>query len=143
MQRFTTAIPSACHARLLTIVVMPTFGAGGTPIPGQYDGYLGTRLLVCGSRQPFLDSCRELLRLGFDPAATAVMQRIGSATESLRSRIGAAAKLTVKGPDRGRPTFAAWEPYCSSPVEPPAAQTAPAYAEGEDAYNGASPEVVS
>ena len=116
-----TANSPRCHAGRIVIVVMPTFGAGGIPSPGKFDAYLGTRLLVCGSRQPFLDGCRELLRIGFDPAATAVMKRIGSETECLRGRIGVAAKLTVDESNGTR--FARWKPFHSSAVEPPAAQT--------------------
>jgi hypothetical protein len=51
------------------------------------------------------------------------MKHLGSETECLRARVGDAAKLTVKEPDYGKPTFARWQPYASSsPVEAPVAR---------------------
>lgn len=64
--------------------------------------------LVKSSRQPFLDGARELLRRGIDPVTPIVMRRPGSATDALRSTIGAAAKLTV---DEGTQRFRSWQPF--------------------------------
>jgi hypothetical protein len=119
---------------------MPSFGAGGIPIPGKYDAYLGTRLLVSGSRQPFLDGCRELLRLGFDPGAIVTMKRIGSETEALRGQIGTAAKLTVDESDM--PRLRRWKAFRRGAVEPSAAKTTTVRAEGHsDVRDRASAEV--
>jgi len=72
--------------------------------------------LLCVSRQPFLDSARVLLGEAHDPSTALVMRHAG--TESLRSTIGYAAKLTVKEPEKAAPYFGKWTPY-PSPVAPP------------------------
>src|SRR5450759_1501882 len=68
----------------------------------------GGRVIVRSSRQPFLDSARRLLDLGYDPTALLVLRHAGSETDCLTAKIGAAAKLTVKE-DRGWPRFVPWD----------------------------------
>jgi len=64
--------------------------------------------LLSSSRQPFLDGARELLKRGIDPATRIVLRRVGSSVDSLRSTVGAAAKLTVQENDRRGPRFGPW-----------------------------------
>jgi hypothetical protein len=99
----------AAKANTVMITVTPTAGRRGRR--GYFDARLGGgRLLVRASRQPFLDAARHLLDLGYDPANVLVMRHAGSDTDCLTARIGAAAKLRVKEPDRGRLRFVGWEP---------------------------------
>jgi hypothetical protein len=115
----------------ITIIAMPAIGADGERLAGQFDAYLGTRLLVVRTRQPFVDGARALLALGFDPATTVILKHLGSEIECLRGRLGVAARLTVKERDRGRVIFERWEDVCaSSLVALPSSQTAPAGTEG-------------
>ena len=60
---------------------------------GKFNAHLegGTHLTT--STQPFFDSARELLRRGYHPNTPIAMRHHGSATDSLTSAIGDAAKL--------------------------------------------------
>jgi len=82
------------------------------------------RFLVRSTYQPFFDSARRLLDLGHDPETILVLKHEGSPTEALKSTIGAAGRLTVKEPDRGRIHFAQWKAFPSSPVTPRVRRTA-------------------
>jgi hypothetical protein len=86
--------------------------------PGTYIAAIAGRD-ICTSRQPFLDGARILLREGASPETVIVMRWAGTTTDALTATVGAAAKLTVKEPDRGRPHFATWKPRHSSPVALP------------------------
>jgi hypothetical protein len=88
--------------------------------PGYYTARCDGRLL-CRSRQPLLDGARALLESGYSADSIVVMRSVGSTVDRLRSTIVAAARLTVKEPDRGAPHFAKWKPFPSSPVAPPIA----------------------
>jgi hypothetical protein len=91
----------------LIIVVRPSTHRGD-----RYGAWLGTgERLVVASRQPFLDSARVLLAWGRSPDTIIEMRRQGSAVPSLRSTVGAAAKLTVD--ETSRTTFARWKPFPS------------------------------
>jgi hypothetical protein len=75
-----------------------------------YEARLGDgRVLVTASKQPFVDSARRLIELGYDPATVLVMRHAGSDTDCLTAQIGAAAKLRVKE-DRNGPRFVPYEP---------------------------------
>jgi hypothetical protein len=74
---------------------------------GYYTARCNGRLL-CRSRQPFLDSARELLATGYPADTIIVMRHAGSAVEALRSTIGAAARLTVETSEQGTPVFRQW-----------------------------------
>lgn len=91
---------------------------------GRYRVHLGARLLVAGTRMPLLDSARELIRLGADPDAIAivVMRHAGAGHDALRGRFGTAAGLTVDE-DRGRS-----RPVRGGDTAPPMGQTVQAYA---------------
>ncbi len=114
-------LAAAIEREVFTIIARPTFDSTNRRLPGRFDA-LSDRLLVHGTKTPFLDGARALLNLGFDPNATVVMKHAGYGTECLRARIGVAAKLTVKEPDRGYLHFALWRPFSSSPVKAPFAQ---------------------
>jgi hypothetical protein len=62
------------------------------------------------TRQPLLDSARELLKRGCDLATPLVMRREGASGEALRSTVDAAAKLTVLE-EPSRPRFSQWKPF--------------------------------
>jgi hypothetical protein len=72
------------------IIVAPhgTRGSYAARIEGRDD-------VLCVSKAPFLTSARKLLELGYDPSTILVMGHVGSPTECLRGRIGAAAELIV------------------------------------------------
>ena len=70
----------------------------------------GGQVIVRSSRQPFLDAARRLIDLGYEPTTVLVMRHAGSDIDCLTAQIGAAAKLRVKEPDRGRLQFVEWEP---------------------------------
>jgi hypothetical protein len=82
---------------------------------GRYKAVLadGTVLLK-SSRQPLLDGARALLAQGIDPETVLVMARKSTGTESLRAKVGDAAKLTVQEGDRVGPRFVKWKPYPQS-----------------------------
>ena len=93
---------STGKANIAMITVTPTPGPGARR--GYFDASLGDgRLLVRASRQPFLDAARQLLGLGYDPAAVL-------SSGGLTAQIGVAAKLRVKE-DRNGPRFVLWEPF--------------------------------
>jgi hypothetical protein len=90
----------------MMIIVTPTARR-----PGRYDARLGDgRVVVTASKQPFVDAARRLIDLGYEPTTVLVMRHAGSDTDCLTAQIGAAAKLRVKEPDRGRLQFVGWEP---------------------------------
>jgi hypothetical protein len=103
----------------LIITITPTGTAGD-----RYEARIDNgRLLVSSSRQPFLDGCRQLIRLGFDADEVAELRHRGSSVTSLRARIGDGAKQTVAERDRGGPYFEPWKARPSSAVTPPAAKS--------------------
>ena len=94
------------NTKATVITVTPTVRR-----PGLYDACPRWRLRYCHRfRQPFFDSARQLLDLGHDPTTVLVMRHAGSDTDALTGRIGAAAKLRVKGSRKGPPRFVAWDP---------------------------------
>jgi hypothetical protein len=107
-----------------TIIAASAFDRDGIRLHGKFDALLGDRLLVHATRQPFLDGCRALLELDADPDASVVLQHTGSATVSLRAKIGVAAKLTVAERAYGNaPRFERWTPGPLSGGEAPVAQS--------------------
>jgi hypothetical protein len=62
------------------------------------------RYLVPSSRSPFFDAARRLLDLGHAPTVL-VMRHEGSSTESLRTTIGDAARLSVTDSRHGTPVL--------------------------------------
>ena len=70
---------------------------------------------LCTSRAPFTDSAHMLLREGIDPNAIPISRKAGQDYDSLRSTVGAAAKLTV---DETRTVFAKWKAFSSPAVAP-------------------------
>ena len=87
---------------IVTIAPIPTR-------PGCYTARCNGRLL-CRSRQPFLDSARELLATGYPADTIIVMRHAGSAVESVRATVGAAAALTVSEEANRPPRFKLWKP---------------------------------
>jgi hypothetical protein len=76
---------------------------------GKFEARAGDRLL-CTSRQPFLDAARVLLAEGVDPAAPITMRHERTGTDSLKSTVGEAAKLSVYETAFG-PKFGPWVPF--------------------------------
>jgi hypothetical protein len=68
---------------------------------------------LCTSRTSFTDSARMLLREGIDPNAILISRKAGQDYDSLRSTVGAAAKLTV---DETRTVFAKWKAFSATAV---------------------------
>jgi hypothetical protein len=71
---------------------------------------------VCGdieinARTPLFSMARKLMAAGVDPDTMLTMRRPGGKTWDLRCPLGAAAKLTVIEPDKGRMHFARHVPF--------------------------------
>jgi hypothetical protein len=78
---------------------------------GRFDVFLTANdRIVAGSRQPFVDAARQLLKLGVPPQTHIRMRHAESATDSLRATIGEAAKWSVREGE-GRPRFILWKPF--------------------------------
>jgi hypothetical protein len=89
--------------------------------PGHFDAVVDGELIVTSSRQPFLDAARVLLARGVDSNSWLIQRHAGSDVDSLRGKVGIAAKLTVQdGPD-GRPRFRSYRSYPWA-VAPPVAR---------------------
>lgn len=67
-------------------------------------------VLCVSSYQPFLDGARALLAKGADPNTELVMCHAKTGTDSLRGKIGVAAKLTVEERQIGGLRFGQWHP---------------------------------
>jgi len=61
------------------------------------------------SRQPLLDACREIRRMGGDPKEIAGLFREARSVPDLTCTVGWGAGHTVIEPDRGRIHFAKWQ----------------------------------
>jgi hypothetical protein len=72
---------------------------------GQFDAYLEDGRWLCRSTAPLLDASRKLLAEGLPPETPIAMRHKNSTTTSLRSTIGAAAKLRVGVSGTGRSVF--------------------------------------
>jgi hypothetical protein len=72
---------------------------------GRFDAYLEDGRWLCRSTTPLLDASRKLLAEGLPPETPIAMRHKNSTTISLRSIIGAAAKLRVGTSRYGRPIF--------------------------------------
>jgi len=87
---------------------------------GLFDGWIeGSQVVISGSRQPFLDAARELIKRGVDPATILTMRHKKTGTNSLRRPIGKAAKPHVTTSKHGRPVFEAARKYSSKPQDEP------------------------
>ena len=91
-------------------------------VPGHFSAEVNGQPVVVSSRQPLLDAARVLIALGADTNSWIVMRHRGSDVDALRTKIGIAAALVVKEPDRGRAHFACYVPLGSSPVASPMRQ---------------------
>jgi hypothetical protein len=99
--------------RTIEIVVSRSRRSNGTLHPFLFDCELeGCGLLLCTSRQPFLDGARELIALGFHPDALLVMRHAGSSIEALKGRLNVASRLTVDEHNGTR--FAPWKAFPGS-----------------------------
>jgi hypothetical protein len=103
-----------------TIIVSPKRARVPRAAPDLYDARLADRdVVLCSSKEPFLDSARELLRLALArPEDTLRMRHEGSTTVALTSSVGAAAALAVSEAN-GRPRFVPWRQFAGA-VSPPA-----------------------
>jgi hypothetical protein len=111
--------PAPSIPRSLTIIVMPIDRRGSFSARLE-----GGRLLVIGSRVPFCDAARELLRLGYGPDMLLLMRHQGNSAAALRSTVSAAARLTVKSAGNGCPIFAL-DDGAQGVAAPPVRRTAP------------------
>jgi hypothetical protein len=89
----------------LVLIVSPVFDADGHRVSSGrgllFDARLegAERVLVRRTHQPFLEACRVLVADGVDPTTRIVMRHVGSRTDALIAKVGAAAKLSVKEDD--------------------------------------------
>jgi hypothetical protein len=63
------------------------------------------------SRQPLLDACRQIKRMGGDPSARCSIFREGRTEADLTCTVGVGAGLTVEETQLRGPYFAKWKPY--------------------------------
>jgi hypothetical protein len=63
---------------------------------GGFRAYVGGRVIVASSRQPFLDAARVLIGEGHNPRTILEMRHVGTDHIALCSPLWAAAKLDVK-----------------------------------------------
>jgi hypothetical protein len=80
---------------------------GGGMFTASLDG-----MVLCCSRQPFVDSARVLIQSGWDPAAMLVMRHAGADHDALTARIGTAASLSISDDRYGRPKVRRWTASC-------------------------------
>jgi hypothetical protein len=66
--------------------------------------------MLCRSRQPLLDTARELLAVGYASDEVLQMRHAGSDVVAISATIGAAARLTVEGGPYG-PVFRPYRPH--------------------------------
>ncbi len=120
---------------MIEILVSPCSPA---PYPKRWAGLFEARVgdrLVCTSRQPLLDAARVLVAEGLDPDSVIVMRHAGSGTVALSSKLGVAARLTVredktaltswKARPRDAGTRVIGETLSGVPGQPPDSQSAP------------------
>lgn len=100
-------------ATVVRIVVTPAHGRSGRYRARIVDH---DQLLVGSSKQPFLDSARRLIQLGYDGEMILKMFRPGAERFDLRASIKVAAGLTVD--EHNGTVFARWKPFCRSAVQP-------------------------
>jgi hypothetical protein len=74
------------------------------------------------ARQPFFEMARRLSALDVHPDTELTMWRKGDETWSLRSTVGAAAKLTVMEGEKRGPEFRSYVPFSRVSVSRPAAE---------------------
>jgi hypothetical protein len=72
------------------VVISPT-GA-----PDHYDAFVDGELVVNSTRQPFVDAARALLERGAASNSWLILRHADSDIDSLRAKVGVAAKLTVR-----------------------------------------------
>jgi hypothetical protein len=121
--------------------LLPSNGRNGRPIqqwsnevrlciispngaPGRFDATVHGELLVRSSRTPFCDAARVLLGRGVDSNSWLIMRHAGSDVNSLRGKVGVAARLTVAEGERDAPRFRCWKPLHFREGSPPAPKTA-------------------
>jgi hypothetical protein len=64
---------------------------------GCFDAVVDGELTVTSSHTPFCDAARVLLDRGVDSNSWLILRRAGSEIDSLRAKVGIAARVTVKG----------------------------------------------
>ena len=98
---------------------------------GTFDGWVdGFDQVVAASQTPFLSAARVLLQRGVDPETVLQMRHKKTRTDSLRAKVGVAAKLTVTTDTAGPLRFRLFEPWPASGVAEPdeAPQASPSHA---------------
>jgi hypothetical protein len=106
--------PEQKWSKQVRLVVISPNGA-----PDHYDAFVDGELVVASTRQPFLDAACALLERGADSNSWLVLRHAGSDTDSLRAKVGVAAKLTVRDRADGVPTFRRLKPLQdSAPASP-------------------------
>jgi len=109
-----TALQAAPAA--LRIIVAPYPSRTDTFTAHLEDG----STVVASSRQPLVDSARELLARGVDPATPLAMRHAGKAYDSFAkpATIGELARWTYSEPDSRPLRRRLWKADCRRPVSP-------------------------
>ncbi|WP_395713528.1 hypothetical protein [Reyranella sp.] len=87
--------------------------------PGAFTGRLEDgSLVVTSSRQPLVDSARELLAHGFDPETPLAMRHVGKSYDSFAkpAPIGELARWTYSEPDSEPLRRRLWKADCRRPA---------------------------
>jgi hypothetical protein len=98
--------------------------------PGHFEAVVNGELLVRSSTVPFCDAARVLLDRGVDSNSWLILRHAGSDIDSLRAKVGVAAKLTVAEGARDAPRFRHWKPRHFREGSPPMLKTASARLQG-------------
>jgi hypothetical protein len=81
----------------------------GKESPGAFFKYTVPEFDLSGkSRQPLLDACREIIKVGGDKNARAGLFRGDRAEADLSCRVGIGARMLV---DESGPCFKKWKPF--------------------------------
>lgn len=85
---------------------------GAEVSPGTFAYTIPSHRLCGKSRQPLLDACRELKRMGAATAELVGLFREGREIADMTVRLGVGAELTVSDPAKGGgPKFAKYQPF--------------------------------
>ena len=81
--------------------------------PGTWDYRIPEFGVGGRSRQPLLDACRQIKRMGGDPARLAALSREGCEHWDIRCSVEVGASTTVEDPDRGQIRFRPFKAFAA------------------------------
>ena len=89
---------------------------GAEVSPGIWEYFIPAFRLRGKSRQPLLDACRDIKRMGGPTGERAGLFREGSDIPDISCTVEAGALLTVSEPDRGSVHFVKYRPFVLSRI---------------------------